>query len=140
MNIGWVAFLSDGSVVREHRGEYQITEGEPTPWVRLCSFLAENDTKLVRLALDIDGAAIHLPSSVVSFNLQGYDSPRSYSVQYRVEGVIGSGGVEAKTYIDLSSHYDDFTVHLIHDLDDLNAWILVTKGDSPLLETPASEH
>jgi hypothetical protein len=140
MDIGWVAWLSNDAVIHEHHGNFKIIEGEPSPWVRLCSFLVDNNLHIVKLALDVDGELVHLPSTP-GFGLDEFhQTPRSYSIQYRIEGEVITGEIRAKGYIDLAGHYEDFTVHLIHDMSELNAWILVTKGDIPLMESPRSEH
>lgn len=139
-DVTWVATLSDGSTVAEHTAEYTVLPGERKPWVRLCSFLADNDLQLTSLRLNFQGRTVHLPRA--NFGRFGFDeksrAPLSYSLQYHIEGeMMGEVSLSQTNFIDLAAHYENFTVHYVQDTTDgNNSWVIVTEGDTPLAETP----
>jgi len=137
--VRWIATISDGSTAVEHSGEYTVRPGERKPWVRLCTFLAENDLHLTSLRLNLMGRTIHLPRSKFDrFDMNERSrAPHSYSLQYHIEGELDNGTFSQTQFVDLAAHYDGFSVHYVQDITDgNNSWVIVTEGDSPLAETP----
>jgi hypothetical protein len=139
----WVATLSDGTTAVEKSGEYSIKPGERKPWVRLCSFLVENDLHLTSLRLVYRGRTIHLPRPDFGrFDLfEKALDPHSYSLQYHMEADTTSGSWVQSKFIDLAAHFeDDLAVHYIHELEDGNtSWIAVTRGSNRLAQTPRAK-
>jgi hypothetical protein len=140
-NIRWVATLSDGTTAVEHAGEYTVVPGERKPWVRLASFLANNDLHLTSLRLNFRGRTIHMPrENFDRFNLGNVSrAPAFYSLQYLIEGNIdtASGIFSQQKFIDLIAHYDSFEVHYLQDLEKGdNSWVIVTEGLNTMAPTP----
>lgn len=135
--VTWVATMSDGTTVAEHSGEYVEIPGQRMPWIRLTSFLAENDLHLTSLRVNVGGRTIHMPRVTGRFVDQAV-APLYYSVDYKAEAEMGDGGTfrEQKRFIDLIAHYDSFEVHYIQSLDATNAWVIVTEGYFPMAPTP----
>lgn len=140
-NLKWVATLSDGSTVVEHEGEYAQVPGERKPWVKLVQFAGQNKLHLTSLRLNFRGRTVHLPRAKFDrfdFNDKAV-APLSYSLQYHLEAEMGPDGSfgNEHRFVDLAAHYPEFTVHYIQDITDgNNSWVLITKGDLPLAESP----
>lgn len=138
MKARFVATLSDGSTAVEESGEWVTRYGERKPWVRLIQFVAKNGLHLTSLRLNIDGRTIHLPREKFDrFSLEGM-TPNFYSLNYHLEvDDINAGGGKQTHFVDLAAHFDDFSVHYIQDISQgSNSWIVVTKGDQPLVPSP----
>ena len=140
--IRWIATLSDGSTAVEHRGEYQIVEGERKPWIRLCEFAANNGFHLTSLRLNFRGRTIHLPRATFDkFKMNETNvAPDFYSFQYHIEVDDILGDMDTTEFVDLAAHYGELTVHYVQDVTDGNtAWVIVTTGDTPLAPSPAKQ-
>lgn len=141
-NVQWVATLSNGETAVEHVGKYQITPGERKPWVKLCEFAADQGLHLTSLRLNHDGRTIHMPrDNFGRFSMnETSQAPKSYSLQYHIEGDMENGGILNETlFVDMAAHYDDFIVHYIQDVTNNDtSWVIVTKGAERLAQTPSS--
>jgi hypothetical protein len=138
--VRWIATLSDGTTAVEHSGEWQIIPGQRKPWVRFCEFAAKNKLHLTSLRLNFKGRTIHMPRSKFDrFDMNVRNrAPLSYSLQYHIEAEMDElGAVSQQEFIDLASHYGDFTVHYVQELGvGNNSWVIVTDDDQPLAESP----
>lgn len=137
----WIATLSDGTTAVEHRGDWTVQPGEPTPWVRLTYFLGDNDLFLTSLRLNFQGRTIHLPrADFDKFNyLDRTIDPLYYALSYHLEAEMDMNGaaIEQAVFVDLAAHYQDFAVHYIQDTgrSAANSWVVVTDPDA-LAPTP----
>lgn len=98
----WIAELSDGSIVVEGEGEWVERPGERLPWVRLCRYATASGLRVVSLGLP---------------NFRMPDAPQ-YSIVYHLVVDDALGGQEITEYINLGSHYGNFSIHYIQNLAD----------------------
>lgn len=138
----WVVTLSNGETAVEHTGNWSEIPGERKPWVRLCNYAGKNGYHLTSLRLNIDGKTIHLPKERLSRFVFGEGkevAPISYSLSYIIEAEMGGDGSfgAEKKFVDLTSHFEDFEVHYVHDITDNNvSWVAVTRGSKAMAESP----
>jgi hypothetical protein len=128
----FIATLSDGSTVVEGQGNFEHTPGLRKPWIRLCSFAAENGLHLTSLRLNFDGRTVHLPrGNFQKFEYEGAHEPLYYAICYKLELENPLGGSPDQTlFVDLAAHYESFAVHYIQEIDGNNAWVVVTDPDA----------
>jgi hypothetical protein len=125
--IKWIATLSDGSRVTEGEGDFTLIPGERTPWFRLTEQLNKKGLYLTRLVLDVNGKEVSLPNDA-----------EFYSLCYHIEGVLGSGGIRSKKFVEGRAHYSDrdFVLLVSEDADFVARITEPTEGLAP---TPKSD-
>lgn len=128
----WVATLSDGTVAVEHKGDWQIIEGERKPWVRLCQLLQDKNLHITSLRYNANGQTYHAPRLNDRF-MHGGDHPISYSIQYIFERDEGIDGVREFNAVDIGAQYEGFSVNQIIELGgQRTSWVQVRYGFEPL--------
>lgn len=128
----FVATLSDGSTVVEGKTDGFTHEPDlRQPWVRLCSFAAEEGLHLTSLRLNLNGRTIHLPKEQLHrFNLDTRQ-PEAYAIQYYLELEDPLSGSPAQSnFVDYIALYEDFAVHYIQEIDGNKSWVAVTEPDA----------
>ncbi len=112
---GFVATLSNGTTVAEHHGDYTVIAGERKPFVRLCTFVAENGLYLTSLRYNANSTVYHAPKLDQRWEKGGLH-PDRYGIEYIVELEEGPQGREECHYVDVAAYYGDMSVHTIIEL------------------------
>lgn len=62
--------------------------------------------------------------------------PLRYSLCYHLErdDILGEGGGTDELFIDLAAHYDQFTLHYIHNItNDSESYMVISDNTDPLI-------
>lgn len=126
MTCEWIAELSNGQIAEEGKGEFAVVSGQRTPWVRLCSYCAENDLTVTSLKIKVNNNIISLPLNA-----------EFYSLQYAIAGEIDeTGAFSQQKFVDAASHFKDYSSHYYYNLTlNRGEWIRRTDSD-PMAPTP----
>lgn len=88
--------LSNGETITEHKGAYTITDGKPSPWQRLLSYIEKNNLTITSLSLASgDGKRWNLPSAGKNPKFKAFDDaqkPESYNFFRKMGGDVKSDG------------------------------------------------
>ena len=128
----WTASLSNGETVHEEKGEYKRIDGEPSPWVRLCLYIAEKNLSITSLAVySQDGRRFNLPSTGTNPRFAAFsenEPPIGFNM-FRKIGVDFIGGKETQgrdifTVVE-AAYESGLTLQMWVDNRTLNAWTLI---------------
>jgi hypothetical protein len=61
--VGWGVSLSSGETFHENKNEYSVIQGQPSPWLRLSSYIKTHNLKITSLFLYNDCHRWNLPSA-----------------------------------------------------------------------------
>jgi hypothetical protein len=72
--INWYASLSDGTSRQEGKGQFEVREGEKSPWLRLLDYCAEKGLAITSLSLRSGRLSWNLPSLGRRPKFQAFDA------------------------------------------------------------------
>jgi hypothetical protein len=135
--IEWIAFLSNGEVAVQDRGEFEPKPGERASWVKMCEFCRDNDLYVRNVGVLVNDELLQFPGEGFHRFSQNIVLPDHYSLQYHVEADDLFGDMRENHFIDLAAHYDGYTVHVVRSTDDAQQWVFVTPGNDSMAPTPS---
>jgi len=127
--VRWITSLSNGETLYEERGNFKTIDGELSPWLRLLSYLEDNDLKITSIALTYDERTrYNLPSTSNSPKFHAFseaDKPVSFNFFRKYGGNVIDGSVDTATA-------DHFTVieALYEDGKTVQVWVDEANGNS----------
>lgn len=127
-----MASLSNGETIHEEKGNYKRTPGDPSPWVRLLSYIAANNLTITSLAIYTEcGRRFNLPSLGHNPRFRAFaDAQKPVSFNFfRQHGqdVIGNthtGAPDVYSVIQ-ASYPDGSTLQMWVDDKSLSIWTLI---------------
>jgi hypothetical protein len=123
----WIAVLSNGEVIKEGEGDFQLIAGERKPWVRLCSYLSANNLHINDLALEVDDTIMQLFTEIPDF----------YAIQYQATGILDADGSFSQEHcIDIGGFYGTSSVHYVHNTTTNEGHWEQRHDELPLMPSP----
>lgn len=128
----WMASLSNGETIHEEKGNYKRTPGEPSPWVRLLSYIAANNLTITSLAIYTEcGRRFNLPSLGHNPRFRAFSEAQK-PVEFNFERNLGQDVIgDTKSgapdlYAVISARYEDgSTLQMWVDDKSLSVWTLI---------------
>lgn len=123
----WCASLSDGSTFQEGRGEFQVIEGQPSPFQRLLLFVEERNLRVTSLSLYCGDRHWSLPSAGRNPKFRAFEAapkPESYRF-FRAMGADQAGrnaGVEDRFAVVEARYASGLAVQVWVEDGTLNSW------------------
>lgn len=127
----WIAGLSNGQTITEGKGDFQVIEGELSPWQRLLAFCAANGATITSMSLaTADGRRFNLPSAGKNPKFKAFaDAPKPLS--YKAFRKFGADVTRnSQTNKDLftvieASYEGGSAIQVWVDEDTLTSWSLI---------------
>lgn len=143
--VSFIASLSNGQTVIEHKGHYAWIDGQPSPWQRLIKYTIENKLTINSLSLFTPhGATYTIPPAGGKPKFTGYNKkdevkPIDFEVKRFLarEMTIGAKDNKAEVektdiaefYTIAEAIYPDFILQLwVDELDPRHSWVVIKGG------------
>jgi hypothetical protein len=128
-NVNWAVGLSNGLSLQEGRGDYEVVQGELSPYNRLLTFIEKNNLKITSLSLLCGDRRWILPSAGKNpkFKIFGeVPQPISYKF-FRKLGVDldFKTGRKEEHYSVIEAQYEHYKLQVWVNEDTLASWSII---------------
>jgi hypothetical protein len=130
--VHWIAGLSNGETAHEGKGNFQIIEGELSPWQRLLRHIETNSLRITSLSLGTDdGRRWNLPSAGKNPKFHAFATaprPTAYRMfRSAAMDVMDGSGEWGDLYTCAEAEYENGTKMQVWVAEDtLAAWSVLT--------------